>query len=155
MVLDSFLPKSHTRKNQTRYGSGVYHSTDNANFQGTEFLSVKSASGPIKYGVFQEEIPWLSDAVQFYTDVQALCANNCSGVCGICMLRYKVDLKIEQLLKICEVNNPRLSQKDDRFFRNFNVKKQESLLVHRRFGSIGKKKNSEVLRVLVVKNLIS
>ena len=58
MVLDLFPPKSHTRNSQTKYGSGFYHGVENSNFvNNSDFLSVKSASGPIKYGVFHEEIP--------------------------------------------------------------------------------------------------
>ena len=146
MVLDSFPPKSHTRKKRKGYDSGVYYGRNNANFQDTsDFSSVKSASGPNKYGVFQEEIPWLADAVRFYTDIQPLCANNCSGVCGICMLRYKIDLKVQQLLKLCEFNTPRANEEvaeNDgyRCFRNFNNTKQNRL--NRRFSPNGEKKNS-------------
>ena len=83
MVLDSFPPKSHSSKTQTRYGSGVSYRVNNRNFPDTsEFSSVKSASWANKYGVFQEEIPRLADAIRFYTDIHALCGNNCSESCS-------------------------------------------------------------------------
>ena len=151
MALDSYPPKTHTRRTQTSFGSGVHYGVNNAIFHDTSrFSTGESASGANKYGVFQEEIPWLDDAIQFYTDIHALCAHNCLEVCGICILRNKVDLKVQQLLKLCEFNTPRVSENDvengeDPLLRNSNITKRENLSSHRRSRSKGEKKKLKSL----------
>ena len=60
------------------------------------------------------------------------------------MLRYNVDLKVEQLLKLSEFSTPGVNEKEveNPLLRNFNSRKQENWPLHRRFKSNREKKNS-------------
>ena len=52
-----------------------------------------------EYGIFQDKMPWMKSAIKIYSDIQNLCSNNCTNNCGVCGIRRKVDLVVQQLLK--------------------------------------------------------
>ena len=58
----------------------------------------QNASATNWYGIFQDEIPWLQSALRVYSDIQNLCRNNCDHACGVCRIKKRIDLKVNQML---------------------------------------------------------
>ena len=58
----------------------------------------EKASGTNRYGIFHVEIPWLKDALMVYSDIQVLCSNRCANNCGVCRIRERIDILVEQYL---------------------------------------------------------
>ena len=70
----------------------------------TDEFAASTAAGVNLYGIFQDEMPWLGNAIRIYSKLQELCRKNCSNECGICRIRKKVNLKVHQLLKEDELS---------------------------------------------------